>query len=114
MCSPMLTTQAAPTSASLLQGACCDIPPAHEKYEAEFNPLHMKWVLVDDAKRNRRAQMRWLVDRQPRIIMYDLHRSLFHAPRVTEMVVAAIGQSRAQGFRRTSVADICLQLSLQC
>ena len=64
MCSPMLTVQAAPTSASLVQGACCDIcPPVHEKYEAEFNPLHMNWVLVDDTKGNPRAQMRWVVDR---------------------------------------------------
>jgi hypothetical protein len=60
MCSPMLAAQAAPTSASLVQGAYCDIcPPVHEKYEAEFNPLHMKRVLVDDT----RAQMRWVVDR---------------------------------------------------
>ncbi len=63
MCSPTLTVQAALTSASLLQGACCDIcPPVHEKYEAE-NPLHMDWGLVDDTKGNPRAQMRWVVDR---------------------------------------------------
>jgi hypothetical protein len=63
MCSPMLTVQAAPTNASFVQGACCDIPPVHEKYEAEFNALHMKWALVDDTKGNPRAQMRWVVDR---------------------------------------------------
>jgi len=64
MCSPMLTVQAAPTSASLGQGACCDIGPSvHEKYEAEFNPVHMNWVLVDDIKGNPQAQMRWVVDR---------------------------------------------------
>jgi hypothetical protein len=59
MCSPMLTVRAAPTSASLGQGACCEIcPPVHE-----LNPLHMNWVLVDDTKGNHRAQMRWVVDR---------------------------------------------------
>jgi hypothetical protein len=64
MCSPMLSVQAAPTSASLVQGACCDIcPSVHEKYEAEFHPLHMNWVLVDDTKGNPRPQMRWVVDR---------------------------------------------------
>jgi hypothetical protein len=42
MWSPMLTVTAAPTSASLVQGACCDVcPPVHEKYDAEFNPTHM-------------------------------------------------------------------------
>lgn len=64
MCSRMLTVQAVPTGASLVQGACCEIhPPVHEKYEAEFNPLHMNWVLVDDTKGNHRAQMQWVVDR---------------------------------------------------
>ena len=64
MSSPMLTVQAAPTSASLAQGACRDIcPPVHEKYEIEFNPLHMNWVLVDDTKGNLRTQMRWVGDR---------------------------------------------------
>jgi len=63
MCSPMLTVQAAQNSALLVQGACCDIcPPVHEKYEVEFNPLHMDWVLVDDTKGNPRAQMRWMVE----------------------------------------------------
>jgi len=63
MCSPMLTMQAAPTSSSLVQGACCDIcPPVHEKYEAEFNPLHMNWILVNDTRNNPRAQMRWVVE----------------------------------------------------
>jgi len=64
MCSPVLTVQAAPTCASLVQGACCDIcPPVQEKYEAEFSPLHMKWILVDDTNGNHRAQMQWVVDR---------------------------------------------------
>ncbi len=64
MCSPMLTVQAAPTSASLVQGACCDIyPPIHEEYVTEFNHVHMNWVLVDDTKGNLRAQGRWVVDR---------------------------------------------------
>jgi hypothetical protein len=59
-----ISVQAAPSGASLVQRACCDIcPPVHEKYEAEFNPLHMNWVLVDDSKGNHRAQMRWVVDR---------------------------------------------------
>ena len=59
-----VAAQAAPTSASLVQSGCCDIwPPVHEKYEAEFNPLHMNWVLVDDTKGNQQAQMRWVVDR---------------------------------------------------
>jgi hypothetical protein len=64
MCSPMLTVQAAPTSASLVQGACYDIwPPVHEKYEAELNPLQVDWILVADTKGSPRAQMRWAVDR---------------------------------------------------
>jgi len=63
MYSPMLTVQAAPTSASLAQGACCDIRPLiHDNYEAEFNSLHMNWILVDDTKGNPRAQMRWVVE----------------------------------------------------
>ena len=63
MCSRMLTVQAAPTSASPMQGACSNIcPPVHEKYEADANSLHMNWVLVDDTKGNCRAQMRWVVD----------------------------------------------------
>ncbi|MGA9155324.1 MAG: hypothetical protein WB249_00860 [Candidatus Sulfotelmatobacter sp.] len=63
MYSPMLSVQAATTSASLVQGACCDIcPPVHEKYEAEFNPLHMNWVLVNDTTNNPRAQMQWVVE----------------------------------------------------
>ena len=64
MCSSMLTVQATPTGASLVQGACRDIcPPVHEKYEAQSNPLHMNWVLVDDTKGNSPAQMLWVVDR---------------------------------------------------
>jgi hypothetical protein len=64
MCFPMLTVQAAPTRASLVQGACCDIcPPVHEKYEAELNPLQVDWILVADTKGSPRAQMRWAVDR---------------------------------------------------
>jgi hypothetical protein len=63
MCSPILSVQPAPTSASLVQVACCDIcRPVHATYEAEFNPLQMNWVLVDDTKGNPRAQMRWAVD----------------------------------------------------
>ena len=62
VCSPMLTVQAVPTGGSLVQGGCCEIC-VHEKYEAEFNPLHMNWVLVDDTKGSPRAQMRWVVDR---------------------------------------------------
>lgn len=64
MCSPMLTMQPAPTNASVVQGAHCDVcPPVHEKYEAECNSLHMNWVLVGDIKGNPGAQMRWVVDR---------------------------------------------------
>ena len=63
MCSPMLTVQAVPTGFSLVQGCCSEIsPPVHEKYEAESNPLHMNWVLVDDTKGNPRVQMRWVVE----------------------------------------------------
>jgi hypothetical protein len=63
MCSPTLSVQAAPTTASLVPGTCCDIcPPVHEKYEAEFNPLHMNWMLVNDTRNNPRAQMRWVVE----------------------------------------------------
>jgi len=59
----LLTVQAAPTSASLVQGACCDIcPPVHQKYKAELNPLQMNWVLGDDTKGNPRARMRWVVE----------------------------------------------------
>lgn len=64
MRAPMLSVQVVPVGASLGQGACCDIcPPVHEKYEAELNPLHMNWFLVDDTRGNPRAQMRWAVDR---------------------------------------------------
>jgi len=64
MRSPMLTVQAAPASALLVQGACRDIcPPVHEKYQAESSSLHMNWDLVDDTKGNFRAQMRWVVNR---------------------------------------------------
>jgi hypothetical protein len=60
----MVTAQAAPTGVSLIQGGCSEIcSPVHEEYEAEFNPLHMKWVLVDDANGNYRAQMQWVGDR---------------------------------------------------
>jgi hypothetical protein len=55
----MLSVQAAPTG-----GGCSEIcSPAHEEYEAEFHPLHMNWVLVDDTKGDRWAQVQWLVDR---------------------------------------------------
>ena len=61
MCSSIPTVPAAPTRASLMQGACCDIcPPVHEKFAAEFNPLHMNWVLVNDSRGNPHAQMRWV------------------------------------------------------
>ena len=63
MYSSILVAQTAPTSASLLQGACCDkCFPVHERCEAEFNPLHMNWTLVDDTKGYLRAQMRWVVE----------------------------------------------------
>ena len=63
MCSPMQTVQAAPTSVSLVQGVYRDIcPSVQEKCEAEFNSLHMNWLLVDDTKVNPRAQMRWVID----------------------------------------------------
>ena len=64
MCSPRPTVKAVPTSALLERGACCDIrPPVHEEYGAEFNALHMNWVLVDDTKGHFRAHMRWVGDR---------------------------------------------------
>jgi hypothetical protein len=64
MCFQMLTVHSESTGASLVQGGCSEIcSPVHEEYEAEFNPLHMNWVLVDDTKGNCRAQMRWVVDR---------------------------------------------------
>lgn len=64
MYSPMLNVQAVSTSASLVQGAGCDIcPPVHEQFEAEFNPPHMNWVLIGDTKGSLRAQVRWVVDR---------------------------------------------------
>ncbi len=55
MGSSILIVRAASNRASLVQGV-------HQKYEAEFNALHMNWVLVDDAKGNSRAQIRWVVD----------------------------------------------------
>ena len=64
MCSPMLTVQRVPTGVVLVQGGCSEIcSPVHKEYEAEFNPLHMNSVLVDDTKGNRRAQVQWLVYR---------------------------------------------------
>ena len=65
MCSAMLTVQGVRTSVSLVQSDFCEIcGPVHEKYQAEFNPLHLNWVfLVDDTEGNHRAQMRWVVDR---------------------------------------------------
>jgi len=64
MCSPVLTVQTVPASASLVQGDCCEIySPVHKKYEADSSPLCMNWVLVDDTKGNFQAQMRWVVDR---------------------------------------------------
>jgi hypothetical protein len=62
MCFPMLAAQAAPTNASLVQGACRNIPPVHEKYEAGCNPPHMNWAQVDDTRGIPRAQMRWVVE----------------------------------------------------
>jgi hypothetical protein len=63
MSSPMLTVQAVPTNVSLVQDCSEIYPPVYEKYQAEFSPLHMNWVLVDDTEGNHRAQMRWVVDR---------------------------------------------------
>jgi hypothetical protein len=64
MCSEMPTVQAALTSATFLQSACCDsCPSVYALYEPEFIPLHMTWVLVEDAKGNCRAHMRWEGDR---------------------------------------------------
>jgi hypothetical protein len=37
--------------------------PTNEECEAESNPLHLNWVLIDDTKGNHRAQMLWVVDR---------------------------------------------------
>jgi len=55
--------QTAPTSASLEQVLCCEICfPVQEKHEAEFNPLHMNWTVVDDTKGNHWTQMRWVVE----------------------------------------------------
>ena len=61
MYSPMLAVQAAPTSASLVQGACCEHLPSSSG--PNLNPLHMNWVLVDDTKGNPRVQMRWVANR---------------------------------------------------
>ncbi len=64
MCSRMLTVHSQSTGASLVQGGCSEVsPPVREKYEAEFSPLRMNWVLVDDTKGSQQAQMRWVVDR---------------------------------------------------
>jgi hypothetical protein len=62
MCSLMLSMQAAPTSASLVQSAYCDIcPPVHENYKTEANPLHMNWFMVEETRTDSRTQMRWVV-----------------------------------------------------
>jgi hypothetical protein len=45
-----------------LQGIMEELGRSYQ-YEAEVNPLHMNWVLVDDTKGNPRPQMRWVVDR---------------------------------------------------
>jgi hypothetical protein len=46
------------TGASLVQGGWFEIyRPINEAYEAESNPLHVNWVLIDDTKGNHRAQM---------------------------------------------------------
>lgn len=64
MCSPMLAVQGVPTGVVLVQGGCSEIcSRVHKEYEAEFSPLHMNWVLVDDTKGNHRAQVQWVVDR---------------------------------------------------
>ena len=56
MCSPMLAVQGVPTGVVLVQGGGSEIcSPVHEEYEAEFNPLHMNWALVDDTKGNQQA-----------------------------------------------------------
>jgi hypothetical protein len=63
MWSPMLAVPAEPTSASLVQGSCCDVYSAvHEKYEVKFNPVHMTWVLIDDTNGKLRAQARWVLE----------------------------------------------------
>lgn len=61
MYSPMLAVQEVPTGVALVQGGCSEIspPPVHK---AEFNHLHLNWVVVDDTKGNHRTQMRWVVD----------------------------------------------------
>jgi hypothetical protein len=64
MCSRMLTGQSVLTGASPVRGGWFEIcHPIHEEFEAEANPLHMNWVLVDATKGNRRAQMPWVVAR---------------------------------------------------
>ena len=64
MCSRMLTGQSVLTGASPVQGSWFEIcHPTNEECEAESNPLHLNWVLIDDTKGNHRAQMLWVVDR---------------------------------------------------
>jgi hypothetical protein len=63
MCSTILTIQPATiTTKPLMQAACGDISPVHEKREAEFRPLPMDWVVVTDTNGNRRPEMRWRVN----------------------------------------------------
>ena len=64
MCSRMLTGQSVSTGALTVQGSWFESchPPINEECEAESNPLHMNWVLVDDTRGNHRAQMLWVVD----------------------------------------------------
>jgi hypothetical protein len=64
MCSRMLTGQSLLTGGSLVQGGWFEIyRPINEECEAESNPLHVNWVVIDDTKGNHRAQMLWVVDR---------------------------------------------------
>jgi hypothetical protein len=63
MCSQMPTVQTATTTAPL-RGACRDIrPPVPAEHEPEFIPLHMNWILVEDAKGSCQAHMRWVGER---------------------------------------------------
>lgn len=60
MCSPIVTVQAAVSSASLVQHACSTTwLPWYERGETKLHSLQMKWVVVTDTNGTRRPEMRW-------------------------------------------------------
>jgi hypothetical protein len=46
-------------SAKKIDRAEGQVRPVHEKHDAEFHALRMRWVVVADAKGNHQLQMCW-------------------------------------------------------